>query len=70
MPRAGFKPATPATKRPQTYTLDRSATGIGELPLRVIKFPARYEVYETENIFRFMKGLVYFSRYIVNDLHM
>jgi hypothetical protein len=29
MPRAGFEPATPATKRQQTYTLDRAATGIG-----------------------------------------
>jgi hypothetical protein len=29
MPRAGFEPATPATKRPQTYVLDRAATGIG-----------------------------------------
>jgi hypothetical protein len=28
MPSAGFEPATPATKRPQTY-LDRSANGIG-----------------------------------------
>jgi hypothetical protein len=25
MPRAGFEPATPATKRPQTYALDRAA---------------------------------------------
>jgi hypothetical protein len=29
MPRAGFEPATPATKRPQTYDLHRAATGIG-----------------------------------------
>jgi hypothetical protein len=28
MPRAGFEPATPATKRPQTYTLVSAATGI------------------------------------------
>jgi hypothetical protein len=28
MPLAGFGPATPATKRPQTYALDRVATGI------------------------------------------
>jgi hypothetical protein len=30
MPRVGFEPATPATKRPQTYALERSATGIGD----------------------------------------
>jgi hypothetical protein len=29
MPQAEFQPATPATKRPQTYALDRAATGIG-----------------------------------------
>jgi hypothetical protein len=28
MPRVGFEPATPATKQPQTYALDRAATGI------------------------------------------
>jgi hypothetical protein len=26
MPLAGFEPAIPATKRPQTYALDREAT--------------------------------------------
>jgi hypothetical protein len=31
MPPAGFEPATPATKRPHTYVLDRVATGIGIL---------------------------------------
>jgi hypothetical protein len=29
MPSAGYEPAIPATKRPQTYALDRAATGIG-----------------------------------------
>jgi hypothetical protein len=29
MPSAGLEPATPATKRPHTYALDRAATGIG-----------------------------------------
>jgi hypothetical protein len=29
MPSAGFEPATPLTKRPQTYPLHRAATGIG-----------------------------------------
>jgi hypothetical protein len=29
MPSAGFEFAIPATKRPQTCTLDRAATGIG-----------------------------------------
>ena len=29
MPPAGFKPAIPVGERPQTFVLDRSATGIG-----------------------------------------
>jgi hypothetical protein len=29
MPRTEFELATPATKQPQTYALDRAATGIG-----------------------------------------
>jgi hypothetical protein len=31
MPQAGLEPATPATKRPQTYTLDRAANGAAVL---------------------------------------
>jgi hypothetical protein len=30
MSQAGFEPAIPVTKRPQTYVLDRVATGIGK----------------------------------------
>jgi hypothetical protein len=29
MPSAGFEPATPATKRTQTYALDRASTEVG-----------------------------------------
>jgi hypothetical protein len=39
MPRAGFEPPTPATKRPQTYALDRMATGVGILNMKLQKFP-------------------------------
>jgi hypothetical protein len=31
MPLVGFEPEIPATKRPQTYSLDSAATGIGTL---------------------------------------
>jgi hypothetical protein len=37
MPREGFEPAIPATKRPQTYALDRAATGIALIMMMVIK---------------------------------
>jgi hypothetical protein len=30
MPPVGFEPAIPARARPQTYALDRAATGVGE----------------------------------------
>jgi hypothetical protein len=29
MPPVGFEPTIPASARPQTYALDRAATGIG-----------------------------------------
>jgi hypothetical protein len=29
MPLSGFEPSNPATKRPQTYALDRAATEVG-----------------------------------------
>jgi hypothetical protein len=31
MPSTEFEPATPATKRPQTYALDRAATEVGSI---------------------------------------
>jgi hypothetical protein len=34
MPSAGFESATPATKRPQTYALDRAATEVGYIVVR------------------------------------
>jgi hypothetical protein len=40
MPQAEFEPAIPATKRPQTYVLDREATGIGSLRDCTFKIPA------------------------------
>jgi hypothetical protein len=45
MPRAGFESAIPATKRPQTYALDRAATGIGCTTYR----PTNYEVISSTN---------------------
>jgi hypothetical protein len=30
MPAAGFEPTIPASERPQTHALDRTATGIGK----------------------------------------
>jgi hypothetical protein len=36
MPSAGFETATPATKRPKTYALDRADTGIALLRMSAI----------------------------------
>jgi hypothetical protein len=40
---SGFEPATPATKRPQTYALGSAATGISIFPKERIKFIATSE---------------------------
>jgi hypothetical protein len=37
MPWAGFEPATPETKRPQTYALERAATEVGQFTPRYRK---------------------------------
>jgi hypothetical protein len=42
MPSVGFEPAIPATKRPQTYALDRAATGIGSFQNTVIQFSTNF----------------------------
>jgi hypothetical protein len=38
----GFEPAIPATKRPQTYALDRAATVIGNRVYCYIKYILRH----------------------------
>jgi hypothetical protein len=38
MPSAGFEPATPATKRQQTYVLDRAATEVGDCRLHIVTY--------------------------------
>jgi hypothetical protein len=41
MAQAEFEPATTTTKRPQTYALDRAATGIGSEIIYADVNPAR-----------------------------
>jgi len=43
MPTAGFKPAIPAIKRPQTYALDRTVTGIGTFCIWLFKIGLKPE---------------------------
>ena len=38
MPPVGFEPTIPAGERPQTYTLDRAATGTGENVFKQLKY--------------------------------
>jgi hypothetical protein len=45
MPSARSEPATPATKRPQTYALDRAATEIGQYLLKCTNYRARHEIF-------------------------
>jgi hypothetical protein len=47
MPPVGFEPAVPASARPQTYALDRAATGIGnKLNLAPFRFrpPSTFKI--------------------------
>jgi hypothetical protein len=46
MPSAGFERAIPATKRQQTYALDRAATGIGIYKFTYNFFIVRYHLRE------------------------
>jgi hypothetical protein len=43
MPSAGFEPAIPATKRPQTYALDRADTIIGNYVYTRIYYIYRFQ---------------------------
>jgi hypothetical protein len=42
MPLAGFEPAIPSIKRPQTYAFDRTVTGIGILKGYSSKISVKY----------------------------
>jgi hypothetical protein len=52
MPWAGFEPAIPATKRPQTYASDRMVTGIDER----MKWPGHITHGETRNAYWILFG--------------
>jgi hypothetical protein len=43
MPPVGFEPTIPASTRPQTYALDRPATGIGNIVAGGKKFAVYIE---------------------------
>ena len=50
MPPVGFEPTVPVDERPQTYTLDRAATGTGnrigtDVNLITVQEDATYSVY-------------------------
>jgi hypothetical protein len=51
MPSAGFEPAIPATKRPQTHALDNTVTGIGKQKIYI------YETYIIIKIVPWIQGL-------------
>jgi len=46
IPAAGFKPAIPASERPQTHALDRAATGIGRPTIYINKTTLQWEYYK------------------------
>jgi hypothetical protein len=47
MPSVGLEPTIPASARPQTYALDRAATGIGLCVFYVHNVPEGYSICHT-----------------------
>jgi hypothetical protein len=63
MTREGFEPAIPAAKLPQTYALDRAATGIGICDLHNDAFSV------TQTIYIYIYIYTYIHIYIHTYLH-
>jgi hypothetical protein len=67
MLRAGFEPAIPATKRPQTYALDGAATTIGRTvcqSIKPLKTSGNYMyhlLYQLATLYFVFMGLVWLS---------
>ena len=51
MPPVGFEPAILASKRPQTHTIDREATGIGLHNIHAHKYLENHEGCISENYY-------------------
>jgi len=63
---AGFEPAITTVEQPQTYALDRTATGIGPLPCYIF---AIYRVSQDECA-RLREGVPYVKVYRYNPKHL
>jgi thymidine kinase len=59
MPLAGFEPAIPVGQRPQTYVLDRSATGIG-----IHILTTRYNLHFFTDKFEGVRALAFSDRFL------
>ena len=53
MPPVGFEPTISAGERPQTYALDRAATGTGTGCVIIIVFPLQPLLQERASMFRY-----------------
>jgi hypothetical protein len=59
MPREGFESETPATMRPQTYSLDRAATEIGQSGPIGLKKEKLYDIRnERHAVWKWRKGKI------------
>jgi hypothetical protein len=54
MPSAGFEPVTTATKRPQTYALDRAATEVDQLVPKTANIFAAPFIFRSLNFHSFL----------------
>jgi hypothetical protein len=56
MPPVGFEPAIPASKRPQTYALDRPGKGIGTVLIRDIQLKYRLRLIKNHAVNKWTSG--------------
>ena len=66
MPPVGFEPTISAGKRPQTYALDRAATGTG---IYFCRYNEDIRVFQTKYVYHVLISVLPLKYIIVNDKH-
>jgi hypothetical protein len=72
MSKAGFEPKFPASEGPQTYTLDRAATGIGGRPKYsriIVRFKSNSNLLTSYPVVGKPIGAVFLMMFVKKVLH-
>ena len=70
MPPVGFEPTISAGERPQTYALDRAATGTGDQVLYWSEYNAQYfanDKNDTQKDCFFLRNCLYIQGFLLNS---